>query len=740
MKNKKFSLARCRRNYFLFISSSVMLAIFGLLIIFPPVNSDFSASAVIDSDVYDLSLSTSESIDLEIDPDTVAIAKDTITANTASPNGYKLYISTGNTDTNDIHLNGDNSNDMTIRTAAGSYASPGTLTTNNTDTYGSWGWAVAGLHNFDGSYSVTNPSVNSKFAAMPTKNQEQLIHSHTGTATNDKTEVYYGVKVNTLLASGDYTTEILYTSITEMSSKTDGELAITPNTLGEGYTTQTVEIMTSLKTDRELGDITASIGNKSCTNVTKTSDNPVSITCELPTGLTAGQYDVIVAFGRIGKSYTAVDGFIITNPPSVTYKANLGTTTVDPSTPVAIKPDTTFTSVSAGTDHSLSLDSSKHLWAWGRNQYGQLGDDTDTNRSTPITIKSDTTFTSVAGGGRHSLAIDSTGHLWAWGDNGYGQLGDGTSTERRAPVAIKSDTTFTTIATRNSHSLAIDSTGHLWGWGFNNSGQIGVGTSTIAYYNPVAIKSDTTFTTIATGYNHSLAIDSTGHLWAWGDNSYGQLGDDTYTKRRAPVAIKSDTTFISVAGGYQHSLAIDSTGHLWAWGDNSYGQLGDGTSTERRAAPVAIKSDTTFTAIATGHNHSLAIDSTGKLWTWGLNEYGQLGNGTRTDSSTPIAIKTDTTFTSVTGGFRHSLAIDSTGHLWGWGDNTYGQVGPAQIDIIVSSTVDSYDILQNTDPNLNFVSDDKTFEEWNTSPDGTGTTYHPGDEAVDGLVLYAIWQ
>ena len=331
------------------------------------------------------------------------------------------------------------------------------------------------------------------------------------------------------------------------------------------------------------------------------------------------------------------------------------------------------TTISSGSSHSLALDSSGHLWAWGDNWYGQLGDGTTTRRHAPVEITPDRTYTTVAAIGSHSLALDSTGHLWAWGANWYGQLGDGTTTDRHAPVAITPERTYAMVATGGIYSLALDSTGHLWAWGDNSNGQLGDGTTT-ERHAPVAITPDRTYTTIATGFRHSLALDSTGHLWAWGYNGYGQLGDGTTTDRSAPVAITPDRTYPMVAAGAFYSLALDSSGHLWAWGDNSNGQLGDGTATERHA-PVASTPYRTYAMVAAGKYHSLALDSSGHLWAWGANWIGQLGNGTTTDRSAPVAITPDRTYTTVSTIEFSSLALDSTGHLWAWGANWAGQLG-----------------------------------------------------------------
>src|SRR5450759_2645146 len=204
------------------------------------------------------------------------------------------------------------------------------------------------------------------------------------------------------------------------------------------------------------------------------------------------------------------------------------------------------------------------------------------------------------------------------------------------------------------------SPGSAWAWGYNVYGQLGNGTTTNSS-TPVAVTNGTSVTAIAGGGNHSLALTSTGQVLAWGYNRQGQLGNVT-----------------AIAGGGLHSLARTSTGQVLAWGYNHEGELGNGTTTDS-STPVAVSlpSGTTVTAIDGGGDHSLALTSTGQVLAWGLNAYGQLGNGTTTNSSTPVAVSlaSGTTVTAIAGGGLHSLALTSSGQVLAWGYNGHGELG-----------------------------------------------------------------
>ena len=273
----------------------------------------------------------------------------------------------------------------------------------------------------------------------------------------------------------------------------------------------------------------------------------------------------------------------------------------------------------------------------------------------------------------HGLALDDDGSVWAWGYNSTGQLGDGSTYTRSAPVQVKGPggigtlTDVVAIAAGAYHSLALKSDGSVWAWGYNSYGQLGNGTTTTGYA-PVQVIGLTDVVAIAAGYYHSLALKSDGSVWAWGYNGYGQLGNgSTYTNYTA-VQVSGLTDVVAIAASYYHSLALKSDGSVWAWGYNSYGQLGDGT-TDNRYTPVQVKGPGgtgtlgNMIAIAAGYSYSLALKSDGSAWGWGYNSDGELGDGTTDNRYTPVQVLgpggtgTLGNVVAIAAGAYHSLAV-----------------------------------------------------------------------------------
>jgi len=224
-----------------------------------------------------------------------------------------------------------------------------------------------------------------------------------------------------------------------------------------------------------------------------------------------------------------------------------------------------------------------------------------------------------------------------------------------------------------SHTAAVKSDGTLWAWGNNTSGQLGDGTFAEKTM-PTRIGDSADWTFLSAGYYHTLGLKQDGTLWAWGENANGQIGNSSSADAASPVQVVSGRQFSAISAGDFHSLALGTDGTLWAWGSNVKGQLGI-SSTSDSNVPLPIGSDSDWSTISAGSYHSVALKNDGSLWAWGFNSDGELGDGTRVDKSAPTRIGTDTDWIAVSAGAFHTVAIKRDGSLWTWGYNSNGQLG-----------------------------------------------------------------
>jgi len=340
---------------------------------------------------------------------------------------------------------------------------------------------------------------------------------------------------------------------------------------------------------------------------------------------------------------------------------------------LAAKP--VITQVAAGYSHSCALDDTGHVWCWGDNTYGQLGDGTTTDHRTPARIKGLRRVTQISAGKYFTCARLSSGRAKCWGDNGNGQLGDGTTTNRTTPVRVHQLQNVTQIATGNWHSCAVLTDGSAKCWGMNFSGQLGDGTKN-GHTTPVRVhRLPKVVTQIGLGVFHSCAVLSTGRTKCWGWNGHGELGDGTTTDRTTPVRMHQLQNATQVSGGGNHSCAVMTNGRAKCAGENINGQIGDGTTTER-LTPVRVHRLSNATQVGAGNDHSCAVLTDGRVKCWGWNNLGQLGIGKTSGHRTrPVWVDRLQNVSQIAVGGLHSCAALTSGRVKCWGWNGNGQLG-----------------------------------------------------------------
>jgi alpha-tubulin suppressor-like RCC1 family protein len=304
-------------------------------------------------------------------------------------------------------------------------------------------------------------------------------------------------------------------------------------------------------------------------------------------------------------------------------------------------PDGAYIAVSGGTNDTYALDSYGYVWAWGSNLVGGLGDANDVvggstyiDSPVPVSLYGGNVI-AISGGDDVGYALKSDGTVWDWGYGNYGALGNNSTNNSGTPVQVLNLTNIVAIAGTGSDGYALDNTGRVWAWGAG--GYLGNGSTTNALV-PIEIANLTNIVAITSGQLTAYALDSSGRVWAWGFGADGELGNGTTPQfQLTPVQVSNLNNIVAIASAGDTGYALDSTGHVWAWGEGGDGQLGNGTTSTYQITPVQVSNLTNVLAIVANGTTCYALKSDGTLWAWGAGYYGQLGNGTTTNSQNTTA-------------------------------------------------------------------------------------------------------
>jgi len=361
--------------------------------------------------------------------------------------------------------------------------------------------------------------------------------------------------------------------------------------------------------------------------------------------------------------------------------------------PVQIGGDANWRAASGGLGFFFFFKIDNTLWAWGDNSFGQLGIEGVRSSAIPLQVGSEQNWDKAAAGEYHAFAIKTDGSLWGWGHNDRGQLGDGSTTDRSAPVRIAPGTVWFAVSAGQGHTLGIQADGSLWAWGRNDIGQVGDGTNSDSV-SPVHIGQASTWIAVAAGQQSSYAIRSDGTLWAWGAGESGELGNGSWASSAVPVLAgprvplswyaQYGFAWQSIAAGSHHAFAFRRAGELCAWGKNDHGQITDGWSSEasNMSSPLCPDGAWDWVLAAAGQDFSLGRKKDGTIWSWGNNDYGQLGDGTVVERHEPGQIGLDRDWAFIAAGKQHALAIKTDSTLWSWGYNSRGQAGTGDLGAV----------------------------------------------------------
>ncbi len=357
-----------------------------------------------------------------------------------------------------------------------------------------------------------------------------------------------------------------------------------------------------------------------------------------------------------------------------------------------------FVATGDGTTHAIATDGS--LWAWGWNDEGQLGYELPMKAdgsarydrtAVPQQVGTATDWVSATSGVSRVYVLKSDGTLWAAGMNSKGVQGTGSSSKNTVLTQVPGEGWAKVATTRffGHSTLAIKTDGSLWAWGEGEMGVLGIGKYTNSS-TPVRVGTDTDWVDISVGVMHALAVKSDGTLWGWGFNQESQLMN-LPAANNAPVQLGTDTDWASVTAIDYCSYGIKKDGTLWKWGVEFVGDdnnpsvvISTPAKVEGFDAPViSISGSEKFRIAATGQNGKIS-----KVYTWGFNIEGVLGNGegistedfysgvTAPFAASPTVVDLgDAEVTAIAAGQFYAVVLTEDGQLLGWGTNRGGQLG-----------------------------------------------------------------
>jgi hypothetical protein len=357
-----------------------------------------------------------------------------------------------------------------------------------------------------------------------------------------------------------------------------------------------------------------------------------------------------------------------------------------------------------GDAQTLLLRPDGTVWAWGWNSHGQLGTARVGGYASVATRVDLPPISQVAGGAYFSMALSADGRtIYTWGGNTHGELGIGDHSVRQSttPVAVHLNlprgVRVVSIAGGLNTAYALLSNGHVVAWGKNSYGQSGKapGIAGNAIYQPMLIHGLSDITAISAGDRGALALKANGTVWAWGENNYGQLGPSGPTGHRGvkgnpwsdlPVRVSHLPPITMIASGGNDDVAVDASGNVYTWGRNEFGELGKGTidpNNGRHPAPHMVAGLNNIVSVGGEGPTTLAVDASGNVYAFGDNKFGEVGDGMTANTGTPMLVLTLPTSAGFSGpsvqvaaGHFFSFAFNPVdGEIYAWGKNNSGELG-----------------------------------------------------------------
>jgi alpha-tubulin suppressor-like RCC1 family protein len=268
---------------------------------------------------------------------------------------------------------------------------------------------------------------------------------------------------------------------------------------------------------------------------------------------------------------------------------------------------TDWVQVSVGFASTAGVRANGSAWGWGANLSGRLGDNTTVDKSSPVSVVGGfTDWVHVSAGASHTVGLRANGTAWAWGRNDLGQLGDNTTVNKSSPVSVVGGFTDWVQVSAGRHTVGLRANGTAWAWGYNPAGQLGDNT-TVNKSSPVSVVGGfTDWVQVSAGAYHNIGIRTNGTAWAWGEGASGKLGDNTVVNKSSPVSVVGGFTDWVQVGADNHTVAIRTNGTAWVWGVGGNGRLGNNSTIDRSSPTSVVGGFTDWVQVACG-THTVGI-------------------------------------------------------------------------------------------------------------------------------------